>query len=203
MRIATWNVNSLKARLEKVLWWLERAAPDDQPLREPRMVSAIAGGQIRVVSLYAPNGRTVDSIYYQAKLAWYGRLGRWLDETRRPDEPLVLGGDFNVAPTDADVWDPAAFEGATHVSAPERAALAELERWGLVDVFRTLQSEPGLFSWWDYRAGNFHKRQGMRIDLVMVSAALAERATYAVIDRNARKGQAPSDHAPVIIDFAD
>ena len=272
MRIATWNVNSLKARLEKLLWWLERAAPDillmqetkladgdvpraelaragyelvhhgsggangvaiasrvaltdvitnfglpldpppageapddqpdDQPLREARMVSAIAGGHLRVVSLYAPNGRTVDSIYYQAKLAWYGRLLRWLDETRRADEPLVLGGDFNVAPTDADVWDPARCHGGTHVSPPEREAFGALVGWGLADGYRRLHPERERYSWWDYRAGMFHKNYGMRIDHLLATGPVAGRIVWAEIDREARKGKPiPSDHAPVIVDL--
>ena len=115
---------------------------------------------------------------------------------------MAICGDFNIAPDDRDVYDPAAFVGATHVSAPERAALAELEAWGLSDVFRRHYDDGGLYSWWDYRAGNFHKGKGMRIDLVLASASLAQRSTAALIDRNARKGKAPSDHAPVVADFA-
>ena len=257
MRLATWNVNSLKARLQRVEDWLTDVQPDvvclqetkladtafpamtfealgyttahhgegrwngvailsrvgltdvhagfdddGAPDSEARLLWATCGG-VRVASAYVPNGRALDNDHYTYKLGWLARLRTHLDLRDDPGGAVAVCGDFNIAPTDADVWDPAAFEGATHVSAPERAALAELESWGLVDVFRTLQPEAGLFSWWDYRAGNFHKRQGMRIDLVMASAALADRATYAVIDRNARKGQAPSDHAPVIIDFAD
>src|SRR4051812_681299 len=229
MRIATWNVNSLAARLPKVSWWLERAqpdlllmqetkladrdaprdelarlgyelahhgqggwngvaiasrrgvtdvitnfgqplaapaihaasheasdeAPDDEPLREARMISAVCDGA-RVVSIYAPNGRTVGSIFYAAKLAWYRRLRQWLVETRRPDEPLVVGGDFNVAPEDADVWDPARCHGGTHVSPPERKAFDDLRSWGLIDAYRRLHAERERYSWWDYRAGNFH-----------------------------------------------
>ena len=267
MRVATWNVNSLKTRLPKVAWWLERAqpdillmqetkladadaprdelaklgyqlvhhgeggwngvaiatrtaatevttnfglplvapatpeAPDDEPLREARMVSAVWNG-VRFVSLYAPNGRTLGSIYYQAKLAWYVQLQRWLRETRQATEPLVLGGDFNVAPEDADVWDPALCHGGTHVSAPERQAFAELLRWGLVDSYRRLHGEPDRYSWWDYRAGNFYKNFGMRIDHLLVTNAVAARIVWAEIDREARKGKPiPSDHAPVIIDL--
>jgi exodeoxyribonuclease-3 len=267
MRIATWNVNSLKARLEKVLWWLERAAPDvllmqetkladgdapggelaragyrlvhhgvggangvaiasrldltdvvtnfglpldapatpeapdDEPLREPRMISALCDG-IRLASIYAPNGRTIDSIFYKAKLAWYGRLQRWLDETRRPDEPLIVGGDFNVAPTDADVWDPARCHGGTHVSPPEREAFAALLRWGFVDGYRRRHAEPDRYSWWDYRAGMFHKNFGMRIDHLLLTPPLAARVVWTEIDREARKGKPiPSDHAPVIVDL--
>jgi exodeoxyribonuclease III len=269
MRIATWNVNSLAARLPKVTWWLDRArpdvllmqetklgdadaprdelarlgyelahhgaggwngvaiasrrgvadvvtnfgqpllapagstadAPDDQPLREARMISAVCEG-VRVVSIYAPNGRTVGSIFYAAKLAWYRRLHQWLVETRRPDEPLVVGGDFNVAPEDADVWDAARCHGGTHVSPPERQAFQALCDWGLVDAYRRLHPERERYSWWDYRAGNFHKNLGMRIDHLLVSRPIAERVVWAEIDREARKGKPiPSDHAPVIIDL--
>jgi exodeoxyribonuclease-3 len=267
MRIATWNVNSLKARLEKVLWWLERARPDillmqetklgdaaapteafqeagyalahhgegrwngvaiasrlaldhvvtnfgqplrppatpdvadDEPLAEARMIAAVAGG-VRVVSLYAPNGRAVDSPFYRAKLAWYERLARWLGEVAAPADPLVLGGDFNVAPADADVWDPAACRGGTHVSAPERAAFDRLCRWGLHDAYRLRHAEPGRYTWWDYRAGSFHKNLGMRIDHLLVSAPVASRVVWTEIDREARKGKPlPSDHAPLVVDL--
>jgi exodeoxyribonuclease III len=267
VRIATWNVNSLKARLDKVWWWLDRAqpdvllmqetkladdavpiaefaqrgyqlahhgegrwngvaiasrvgisdvttnfgeplrtaatpdVPDDEPLREARMISAVCG-DLRVISVYAPNGRTLDSIFYQAKLAWYARLARFLREAHSPDDRLVIGGDFNVAPTDADVWDAAACHGGTHVSEKEREAFAQLLHWGLVDAYRKHHAEPARFSWWDYRAGNFQKNFGMRIDHLLVTASVAERLVWAEIDREARKGKpTPSDHAPVIIDI--
>jgi exodeoxyribonuclease-3 len=266
MRIATWNVNSLKARLEKVLWWLGRARPDvllmqetkladdeapaesfaaagyalahhgegtwngvavasrcdiaevvtnfgaplaraktpdvgdDEPLAEARMIAAVCGG-VRVVSVYAPNGRVVGSPFYQAKLAWYARLAGWLATAADPGAPLVVGGDFNVAPEDVDVWDPAACHGGTHVSEPERQAFARLGTWGLVDAYRLHHREPGRYTWWDYRAGNFHKNFGMRIDHLLVTAPLAGRVTWAEIDREARKGKPiPSDHAPLVID---
>ncbi len=277
MRIATWNVNSLKARMERVEEWLAQQAPDvllmqetkfadeaapmmpfsmagydllhhgegrwngvaiasrvgisdvvtnfgDGPVRrspgadaiagaleaeaseasadEARMVSAVCGG-VRVVSIYAPNGRALDTPFYRAKLAWFDRLNRWLRETQDPAQPLVIGGDFNVAPEDADVYDMAYFAGATHVSAPERDAVKALRDWGLVDAYRLHHPEPGKFSWWDYRAGNFHKGLGMRIDHLYVSASVAARCTGAEIDRDARKGTLPSDHAPVYIDLAD
>jgi exodeoxyribonuclease III len=265
MRIATWNVNSLKARLEKVTWWLGRARPDvllmqetkladgdvpveafeaagyevahhgegrwngvaiasrvgiagvvsnfgeprrtpattdvgdDEPLAEARMIAAMCGG-VRVVSLYAPNGRVVNSPFYEAKLLWYERLARWLAEAD-PATPLLLGGDFNVAPTDADVWDPSACHGGTHVSEPERRAFARLCDWGLADAYRQHHPEPGRYTWWDYRAGNFHKNFGMRIDHLLVSAPLARRTVGAEIDREARKGKPiPSDHAPLLVD---
>jgi exodeoxyribonuclease III len=273
MRIATWNVNSLKARMEAVEKWLERAAPDvllvqetklsdadapvmpfrmagyelahhgegrwngvailsrvglddvvtnfgDGPVRdssagasvavseddfdpmgEARMVSAVCGG-VRVVSLYAPNGREVGSPFFDGKLRWFDRLSRWLAETRSPEEPLVLGGDYNVTPADADVWSPAKAHGGTHVSEPEREALARLRAWGLTDTYRALRPEPGRFSWWDYRAGMFHRNEGMRIDLLYATASVAARVVWAEIDREARKGPpTPSDHTPVVIDL--
>ncbi|HEV3281970.1 MAG TPA: exodeoxyribonuclease III [Acidimicrobiales bacterium] len=253
MRIATWNVNSLTARLPRVEEWLAYAEPDVLCMQETkqadaafphsaftalgyetvhhgdgrwngvaiasriglaeassglgseldtqgsRLIAADCGG-VRVVSVYVPNGRSLDSDQYPAKLAWLARLRALLDETSSPDRPLAVCGDFNVAPEDRDVWDPAQFEGATHVSPPERAAVGELLSWGLVDVFRRLYDDDNLFTWWDYRAGNFHKHRGMRIDLILVTEALAGRTRYGLIDRNARKGQKPSDHAPVFID---
>jgi exodeoxyribonuclease-3 len=277
MRIATWNVNSLKARMERVEEWLtekkpdvllmqetklaDEAAPDmafamagyhlihhgegrwngvaiashvgidqiitnfgDGPVRrspgadaiaealeaeaseaaadEARMVSAVCEG-IRVVSIYAPNGRELGTPFYRAKLAWFERLARWLREECDPSQPIVIGGDFNVAPEDADVYDMAFFGGATHVSEPERAALKTLRDWGLIDAYRLHHPEPGKFSWWDYRGGNFHKGLGMRIDHMYVTKPVADRCTGAEIDRDARKGNLPSDHAPVYIDLAD
>jgi exodeoxyribonuclease-3 len=267
VRIATWNVNSLKARLEKVTWWLARARPDvllmqetkladadapadafrdagyelahhgegrwngvaiasragiadvvtnfgqplrpattedvgdDEPLAEARMIAATCGG-IRTVCVYAPNGRVVGSPFYAGKLAWYERLARWLAEAADPSNPLVLGGDLNVAPADADVWDPRACHGGTHVSPPERAAVGRLCAWGLVDAYRKLHPEPGRYTWWDYRAGNFHKNYGMRIDHLLVTRPVAGRTVWAEIDREARKGKPiPSDHAPLVIDL--
>jgi exodeoxyribonuclease III len=266
MRIATWNVNSLKARLDKLWWWLERAQPDvllmqetkladdsapfeafarcgyelahhgegrwngvaiasrvgladvitnfgvplaagqtsdehdDEPLREARMISAICSG-IRVTSVYAPNGRSLDSVFYFAKLAWFQRLARWLQDTQTPDAALVIGGDFNVAPTDDDVWDATACHGGTHVSTQEREAFGQLSSWGLIDAYRRQHGEAARFTWWDYRAGCFQKNLGMRIDHLLVTANVAERIVDAEIDREARKGKpTPSDHAPVFID---
>jgi exodeoxyribonuclease-3 len=267
MRIATWNVNSLKARLEKVVWWIERAhpevlllqetkctdadvprdtfaklgyelahhgapggrngvaiasrlpisdvetnfgdplqkettpdVPDDEPFAEPRIISGVIAG-VRVASIYAPNGRTVASPFYAGKLAWFDRLARWL-VPRGKNEPLALGGDFNVAPGDADVWNAAACHGGTHVSPPERAAFQRLLDWGLVDAYRQHHPEPDRYTWWDYRAGDFHRNVGMRIDHILVSAPLAARSVAAEIDREARKGKPiPSDHAPLTVDF--
>jgi exodeoxyribonuclease-3 len=165
------------------------------------MIAAKCGG-IRVLSLYAPNGRSLGSAFYEAKLVWYERLSRWLAASASPTEPLVLGGDFNVAPADIDVWDPKACEGGTHVSPREREAFSALQRWGLVDAYRSHHPQPGRYSWWDYRAGDFHKNAGMRIDLLLVTRPVAERVVAAEIDREARKGKPiPSDHAPVVIDI--
>jgi exodeoxyribonuclease-3 len=267
MRIATWNVNSLKARLEKVRWWLDRAQPDvllmqetkltdeaapyeifrgagyelahhgegqwngvaiasrsavsdvvtnfgqplspartpdvgdDEPLAEARMIAATVDG-VRVISIYAPNGRTVGSTFYEAKLAWYARLKRWIEEAADPASPLVIGGDFNVAPDDADVWDPRAVHGGTHVSPRERTAFGELRDWGLVDLYRRHHDEPRRYTWWDYRAGDFHKNFGMRIDHLLGTRAVADRSVWAEIDREARKGKPiPSDHAPLVADL--
>ncbi len=254
LRLATWNVNSLAARLPRVEEWLGYAQPDVLCLQETkladaafptetfaalgyeaahhgdgrwngvailsrigisevstglgsdhdeqgsRLLAAVCGG-VRVHSVYVPNGRSLDSEHYVGKLEWLARLRTVLEETADPGSPVAVCGDFNVAPEDRDVYDPAAFEGETHVSRAERQALATIEEWGLVDVFRRLYSQDGLYTWWDYRAGNFHKHLGMRIDLVLVTETLARSATYALIDRNARKGQKPSDHAPVFVDL--
>lgn len=174
---------------------------DDEPLAEARMISARCG-DVRVTSIYAPNGRSVGSPFYKAKLLWFGRLACWLRETQKPEEALVVGGDFNVAPTDQDVWDAGACHGGTHVSPEERAAFAELLGWGLVDAYRGKHPEPHRYTWWDYRAGAFHKNLGMRIDHLLVTRSVSERVVASEIDREARKGKPiPSDHAPLIIDL--
>lgn len=260
-RLATWNVNSLKARLERVLAWTERHRPDVLCLQETKLTDeavplldfkalgydlahhgpgqwngvaiasrigledVVAGlpaadgwtddggrflaatcGGVRVASIYVPNGRVVDSEFYLAKLDWLARLRGWLDDND-PATELAICGDYNVAPEDEDVWDVNAVHGATHVSPRERAAVAALRGWGMVDVVRQFHPEPGFFSWWDYRAGHFHKNFGMRIDHVYVTEALAARAVAAARDRDARKPSTypgiPSDHAPLIVDFAD
>src|SRR6187551_1438675 len=177
------------------------AEDDFNPFDEARMLSAVIDG-IRFVALYAPNGRVVGSPFYEGKLRWFERVRRWLDETRSPDEPLLLGGDYNVTPAPEDVWSEAKAHGGTHVSEPERAALANLREWGLADTYRSLRPERGRFSWWDYRAGMFHRNEGMRIDLLYATASVADRAIWAEIDRQARKGPpTPSDHAPVVLDL--
>jgi len=274
MRIATWNVNSLKARLERVGAWLERAKPDvllmqetklsdadaphaqfatwgyalahhgqgrwngvaiatrgpvsdlqvnfgdpfgkpvepatltlalsgdtqdHNPLAEARMMAATYQG-VRVVSIYAPNGRVVGTPFFAAKLVWFARLATWLHEHASP--ATVVGGDYNIAPADIDVWDPAQCVGSTHVSVEERGAFQRLLDSGFVDAYRLQHPEGGRYSWWDYRAGNFHKNIGMRIDECLISRALEPRLVWSEIDREARKGKpTPSDHAPVIIDL--
>ena len=178
---------------------------DDEP--EARVLWATCGG-VRVASVYVPNGRSLDDPHYQYKLRWLERL-RLATAEQVAEVPGVVCGDFNIAPDDRDVYDPAAFEGATHTSAAERDALAGIVDLGLVDVFRQHHDDDGLYSWWDYRGGDFHKRKGLRIDLVLATTALAERCGSVLIDRNERKpkgnpaGGAPSDHAPVLARFDD
>jgi len=263
VRLATWNVNSLKARLPKVLDWLEYAQPDvlcmqetkladaafptmpfaglgyevahhgegrwngvaiasrvglgevsqgfvsgpgsaDGP-DEARLVTAECAG-IRVSSVYVPNGRSLDSEQYPLKLAWLERLRTDLTSGLSPETPIAICGDFNIAPEDRDVYDAAKFVGATHVSEAERSALRALTDWGLADAFRCVYPHEGkLFTWWDYRAGDFHNHRGMRIDLVLVSPPVREAVRYALVDREARKGLGseapPSDHAPLFVDL--
>ena len=180
----------------------ETVSEDDfDPFDEARMLAATVEG-IRVVSLYAPNGRIVDSPFYAGKLAWFERLRRWTEDELTRTDSLVLGGDLNVAPTPKDVWDEAAVHGGTHVSEPERAAFRSLLELGLVDGYRAVHDEAGRFSWWDYRAGMFHKNFGMRIDHLLATPSVAARIVDAEIDREARKGPpVPSDHAPLSIDL--
>jgi exodeoxyribonuclease-3 len=145
----------------------------------------------------------VGTEFYERKLVWLERLHDWLAATASPSDPVAILGDFNVAPEDRDVWSVKAFEGATHVTPPERAAVAALEDWGLVDAFRSVYDGDRLYSYWDYRRGDFHQHRGMRIDLALVTRPVAERITWAIVDRNARKGKLPSDHAPLVIDLRD
>lgn len=175
-------------------------APGLPPDRDTRLISARCGG-ISVLSVYVPNGRTLDAEHYAYKLEWLAELSLHLGQYGGGGAVAVCG-DFNIAPTDLDVWDPAAFVDSTHVSEPERRALAVLESAGLVDAFRACHPEPGLFTYWDYRSGDFHKHRGMRIDLILVSSSLAGGIRWALVDRNARKGKLPSDHAPVFVDLA-
>ena len=256
MRIATWNVNSVKQRVPRLLPWLDQRQPDvaclqetklaDEtflellggeladrgyaiavhgeatwngvailsrvgledvangipgapgfPNLESRAVAATCGG-IRVVSVYVPNGRTPGSEHYAYKLAWLAALRELV---AAGPEATVVCGDMNIAPTDDDVFDPEAYVGQTHVTPPERAALAELVALGLRDVVRDRWPNERVFTYWDYRAGMFHQDLGMRIDLVLASAPVADRVQAAWVDRHARKGSGPSDHAPVIVDL--
>ncbi len=158
-------------------------------------------GPMDVVSVYVPNGRSLESEHYEIKLGWLRALGREVAAQRAAGSaPLAVCGDFNVAPEDKDVWDPAQLVGSTHVSVPEREALESIVSLGMVDAFRQLHPEDRLYSWWDYRAGRFHKHEGMRIDLVLLSTDVADKAGFALIDRFARRQKQPSDHAPVLVD---
>ncbi|MEE3851151.1 exodeoxyribonuclease III [Gordonia sp. LSe1-13] len=262
MRVATWNVNSVKQRIPRLLPWLDQRQPDVVCLQETKLsddafhevlgadlaergyeiahvgqgqwngvallskvglddvrrgfdgvpgypepesptearaVSALCGG-VRIHSLYVPNGRTPDSDHYRYKLEWLARLR---DSVAAGDDAVdtMLCGDMNIAPADADVFDPDAYVGHTHVTEPERAALAAFGSLGLHDVVRDRWPDDRVFSYWDYRAGMFHKDLGMRIDLVLAGGPVAERVAAAWIDRQARKGSKPSDHAPVIVDL--
>jgi exodeoxyribonuclease-3 len=256
MRIATWNVNSIKQRVPRLLPWLDQRQPDvvclqetklkDEALiellgdefakrgyevalhgeptwngvailsreglkdvvkgvpgapgfpdPEARAVSATCGG-IRIVSVYVPNGRVPDSDHYRYKLAWLASLR---DMLAAEPKDLVVCGDMNIAPTDEDVFNPEAYVGHTHVTKPERAALAKLEALGLHDVVRDRWPHERVFSYWDYRAGMFHQDLGMRIDLIFASGPVEKRVKAAWIDREARKGSGPSDHAPVMMDL--
>ena len=253
MLIATWNVNSLKARLDRVTQWVNENQPDVlcmqetkmkdevfpaltfaemgyesahfgqgqwngvaiiskvgltdvvnnfakpiEPDHEARIISATCGG-VKVVCVYVPNGRAIEDDHYKYKLGWMKKLRQHADAIAKPKDRLVIGGDFNIAPTDDDVWDVTKFDGATHVSAPERKVFAELCEWGLTDAFRELHPEPKVFSWWDYRNGSFHKGEGMRIDFLLATKSLMSDVEASSIDRNARKGEKPSDHVPVTI----
>lgn len=256
MRIATWNVNSVKQRVPRLVPWLDQRRPDvvclqetkltdaafgdllgdeleargyayashgqgqwngvallsrvglDDVVRgfegmpgfpdpEARAISAVCGG-VRVHSLYVPNGRVVGSDHYLYKLDWLAALRTTV--ASGPQEVIVCG-DMNIAPADADVFDPEAYVDETHVTVPERAALASLMELGLHDVVRERWPEERVFSYWDYRAGMFHMNLGMRIDLLLAGAPVAERVVAAWVDREARKGKLPSDHAPVIVDL--
>ncbi len=251
MRIATWNVNSIRARAPKLRAWLAEAQPDvllmqetkvEDPgfpgelfealgyqvafhgqksyngvaiaaktaltdvvigLGEPeladqsRLIAATVDG-VRVLSIYVPNGQSVGSDKYAYKLAWFAALRRWLDRHDRA-VPLVLGGDWNVAPADLDVYDPKKWAGKVLCSEPERDGLRALCGWGLEDAFRRLHPETRAYSWWDYRGAWFWKDQGLRIDHFLIDPTIAARLVECAIDRDARKGQDASDHAPVVM----
>jgi exodeoxyribonuclease-3 len=256
VRVATWNVNSVKQRVERLLPWLDQRAPDvvclqelkltedafasllgveleargyefvaageaqwngvailsrvgvDDAVRgfdgmpgfpgpEARAVSATCGG-VRVHSVYVPNGRVPDSDHYEYKLAWLAALR---DVIAAGPADVMVCGDMNIAPADADVFDPDAYIGQTHVTEPERAALSALLATGLHDVVRDKWPTSRVFTYWDYRGGMFHQDLGMRIDLILASSPVASRVAAAWVDRAARKGAKPSDHAPVIVDL--
>jgi exodeoxyribonuclease III len=257
VRIATWNVNSLKQRMPRFLPWLDERRPDVACLQETKLaddalaellgdeladrgyeiaahgeatwngvailsrvgledvVKGIEGGPgfpnpearavsascdgIRVHSVYVPNGREPDSDHYRYKLAWLASLR---EVVAADPESTVVCGDVNIAPTDDDVFDPEAYVGQTHVTVPEREALAELQKLGrLHDVVRDRWPDERVFSYWDYRAGMFHQDLGMRIDLILATGPVSKRVKAAWVDRQARKGKGPSDHAPVIVDL--
>ena len=254
MKIASWNVNSIRKRLDRVIPWLAEHGPDVLCLQEtkveddafPRAEIEAAGyhvschgqkayngvalltrepardlvrgfgdevqdpqarflmatvGDVRVGTVYVPNGQEVGSEKFRYKLDWLKRLRQWLAAHADTDVPLALCGDINIAPDDRDVYDPVAWKDQVLCHPDERAALAEIRGWGLVDSFRQLHAEAGLYSWWDFRQLCFPKNLGLRIDLILCTAPLAARCTSASIDRNARKGASPSDHAPVIAEF--
>ncbi len=194
---ATWNGVAILSRmgLDDVVAGLAGAPGFPRP--EARAVAATCGG-IRVVSVYVPNGRVPDSEHYHYKLAWLASLR---DVLAAGPQAMIVCGDMNIAPTDEDVFDPQAYVGQTHVTPPERAALGDLQALGLHDVVRDRWPNERVFTYWDYRAGMFHQDLGMRIDLVLASEVVAGRVRAAWVDRQARKGSGPSDHAPVIVDL--
>lgn len=264
MRIATWNINSLRARMDRVLAFLERhevdvlalqetkakpeqldltalqeagyevsthglnqwngvalisrvgltdvqtqlpAVPpypeDETGVVEARAISGVVGDGLRIWSLYVPNGREVDHPHYAYKLRWLEALRAEGERelTADKDSRTVLVGDFNVAPLDEDVWDMAAFEGKTHVTEPERSAFRAIVDAGYADVVRPDHEGPGVYTYWDYQALRFPKKEGMRIDFVLGSPAVQSAVTGSFIDREERKGKGASDHAPVVVDL--
>ncbi len=254
MKIASWNVNSIKARRERLLSWLARHRPDVLCLQElktdgaafphgelaalgyhaamlgqrtyngvailarseledvrrslddgdddaaARLISARVDG-VRVICCYVPNGQELTSDKYPYKLRWLDRLLAYLNRHHSPDEPLVVCGDFNIAPEDRDCHDPVGWKDSVLCHPEVRARWAQLRDFGLVDTYRKHEPAPGKYSWWDYRMLAFPKGQGLRIDFVLATPPLAQRCTAAAIDRDERKGKLPSDHAPVTADF--
>jgi exodeoxyribonuclease-3 len=250
MRLTTWNVNSIRSRLDRVVDWLRRRRPgvlalqetkvvdeafpreafedlgyhievfgqktyngvallsrdpledvvrgfgDDGDDEEKRLIAAVHRG-VRVVCVYVPNGRSPDSPQFAHKLAWLRRLKEFLDAWASPEKPVVVMGDFNVAPDDRDVYDPEAWRGKVHFHPDEHAALAELEAWGLRDLLRVHEDAAGLYSWWDYRGVAFPRDAGLRLDLILGTPSAAARCTAVVMERDERKGEKPSDHIPV------
>jgi len=254
MKVATWNVNSIRSRLDRALAWTERERPDVLCLQEiktvdelfprapfealgyrvetfgqktyngvailsrrpltkvqrglpddaedaPRRLLAATVGGLRVVAVYVPNGQSPDSEKFVYKLAWLERLRAYLAAAAAPADRLLLLGDFNIAPEERDVRYPELWRGKIHFHPKEHAALARLTSWGLSDLFRKHHAEGGFYSWWDYRQLAFQKNNGLRIDLVLGTAPVLARCTAARIDRDERKGEAPSDHVPVIVEI--
>jgi exodeoxyribonuclease III len=265
VRIATWNVNSLKARMPRVEEWLAEIQPDvlclqetklsdaafpslsfqalgyeavhhgqgqwngvailskvgladvtygflpnlsqaeddideyrSGVLNEARLVTARCGG-VLVSSVYVPNGRNLDDPHWHAKLVWLTHLRRHFDALSNPADKVMVLGDFNIAPDDRDVWDPKKFVNSTHVTPQERERLTYLETWGFTDLFRALYPQDRLYTYWDYRAGDFHMHRGMRIDLALGTTPVLNALEWSLVDRNARKGKLPSDHAPLLV----
>jgi exodeoxyribonuclease-3 len=256
VKLATWNVNSIRARLDRVLEWIDGAKPDVVCMQEIKCLDtefpalefqtrgykvathgqktyngvallaraeltdvtrgfgdggddaqsrciAATVGDLRVVSVYVPNGQAVGSDKFAYKLEWLARLKTYVAKELAAHAQLVVGGDYNVAPEPIDVHDPAAWEGQVLFTKEERAALAAVESVGVKDVLRALRPAEQVFTWWDYRMLAFPKNRGLRIDLLLASPAALERAQSCVVDRDARKGKQPSDHAPVIVELAD
>lgn len=253
MQLATWNINSIRARQAKLAAWLSNVSPDVLCLQETKVedadfpldllsqlgyqvallgqksyngvaiaskvpladvvcgfgdgesdearVIAATIGRLRVVNVYVPNGQELGSEKYAYKLAWFRRLRRYLDRVATPTTELVLCGDMNVAIDDRDVWSPAQWEGKIHCSPAERAALAEVTAFGLADLFRNHHPDGGTYSWWDYRGVALFKNQGLRIDYIFATEPVANTCIACTIDRDARKGQDASDHAPVVASF--
>jgi exodeoxyribonuclease-3 len=250
VKLSTWNINSIRARTDRLLGWLAAEQPDVLCLQETKVEDSgfptealhaqgyqiatfgqrsyngvailsrtpisdvtrgfgdgepddearvIAGtiGELRVVNVYVPNGQDLQSEKFPYKLAWYGRLRRYLDRTASVESGLALCGDMNVTADDRDVWSPDKWAGQIHCSPDERAALAGVVAFGLVDLFRKHHPDGGEYSWWDYRGVSFFKNQGLRIDHILATPSVAARCSACTIDRNARKGKDPSDHAPV------
>ncbi|MDJ0523521.1 MAG: exodeoxyribonuclease III [Planctomycetota bacterium] len=256
MRLITWNVNSIRTRLERVLALLERhdpdvlclqetkvvdedfprsafedrgwhvethgqrtyngvaliskkpaedvtrGMPDDAPDEQRRVIAATYDG-VRVIDVYVPNGKDVATEHFTFKLGWLERLLASIEAAHSPDDPVVLLGDFNIAPDERDVHDPARWRGKVHFHPEEHARLARFHAWGFHDLLRWHTREEGLYSWWDYRNMGFQTNQGLRIDLILATEPMADRSEACWIDRAEREGKQPSDHAPVVGDFED
>jgi exodeoxyribonuclease-3 len=180
---------------------VQRGFPGDEA-DAPRRLIAATVGPLRIVNVYIPNGQEVGAEKYYFKLAWIERLRNFLDSQHTPQQPVLLCGDFNVAPEDRDVYDPVLWAGKIHCSQPERDALRTVQEFGFVDAFRLRHSEPGHYSWWDYRSGGFRRNQGLRIDHIWVTPPLAEACVDSWIDKTPRALERPSDHTPVVAEFS-